>query len=229
MSNKKQKINLFISILCLVGPWKFRRFLYNKIMGYKLSKTSFIGYSIINPNYLEMGENSRIGNLNIIKGLDKVVLENNAVIGKMNQISGYPSSEKIYFQKNPKRFPELILGKHTHITNRHIIDCSDKISIGDFTIVAGYRSQLLTHEIDFIDSKQTASPISIGKYCFISTDCTLLKGAVLPDYSILAAKSLLKDSYQTPNYLYGGIPAKPLKYLDFNKTKYFQRKDGIVY
>jgi acetyltransferase-like isoleucine patch superfamily enzyme len=198
-------------------------------MGYKLAKTSFIGYSIINSNYLEMGENSRIGNFNIIKGLDKVVLENNAVIGNMNQISAYPSNEKVYFQKNPKRFPELILGKHTHITNRHIIDCSDMISVGDFTIIAGYRSQLLTHEIDFIDSKQSTSPITIGHYCFIATDCTILKGAKLPDYSILGAKSLLKDSYEIPKYLYGGIPAKPLKLLDINKIQYFQRLDGVVY
>lgn len=229
MRAKKKVVNLIISIICIFGPWKFRRFLYNNLLGYKLSKTSFIGYSIVNIDYLEMKEHSSIGNFNIIKGLDKIVLDFSAKIGNMNFISAYPSSETVFFKKSPDRSPQLILGKHTHITSRHLIDCSDKVAIGDFTIIAGYRSQLLTHSIDFIESRQSTSPINIGKYCFVSTDCTILKGAILPDYSILGAKSLLMDIYQSPNYLYGGNPAKPLKYLSHDNLEYFHRKDGMVY
>jgi acetyltransferase-like isoleucine patch superfamily enzyme len=224
----KAKVFLF-NIICLSGPWRIRRLLYNKLFGFNISKTSYIGYSFINTKYLEIQEFGTIGNLNIIKGLDKVILKEYAKIGNLNYISAYPSNEKIFFKNISNRNPELVLGKHSHITSRHLIDCSDKIFIDDFTIIAGYRSQFLTHSIDFNNSVQTTLPINIGKYCFISTDCTILKGAALPDYSVLGAKSLLIDKYQTTNYLYGGNPAKPIKYLDINEIKYFQRIDGTVY
>src|SRR5207245_5527131 len=85
--------------------------------------------------------------------------------------------------------PQLIVGDHAAITHRHLIDCTDSITIGRFTTVAGHRSQFLTHGIDFEDCVQKAKPIEIGQYCHIGTSCILLPGSRLPDYSMLGAAS----------------------------------------
>lgn len=56
-------------------------------------------------------------------------------------------------------------------------------------------------------------------------DVLFLKGAILPDYSVLGACSLLNKQYNTPG-LYAGNPAKYIKSLE--NYKYFEREYGFV-
>ena len=120
-----------------------------------------------------------------------------------------------------------MLSAHSAITNRHIVDCTERIRIGAFTTIAGFASQLLTHSINLENSRQEANPITIGDYCFIGTNCVLLGGSSLPDYSVLGAKSLLNRNCRDSYFLYGGVPAKPIKALP-PTTRYFQRESGYV-
>ena len=117
--------------------------------------------------------------------------------------------------------------EHSAITNRHIIDCTNAVHIGKFSTVAGFRSQILTHSIDLEACRQSSAPVTIGDYCFVGTDCVLLGGSSLPNYSILGAKSLLNTSQQQEYYLYAGVPAKPVKELD-RDFGYFSRTTGFV-
>ena len=121
----------------------------------------------------------------------------------------------------------MILGSQSAITHRHIIDCTNAVHIGEFTTLAGYRSQILTHSIDLMDCRQSSAPVRIGDYCFIGTDCVLLGGSALPSYSALGAKSLLNKAYDQTYSLYAGVPAKPVKSLE-PEMKYFQREVGFV-
>ncbi len=45
-----------------------------------------------------------------------------------------------------------------------LIDCTARVRIGAFATIGGFRSQLLTHSIDFEAGRQTAEPIEIGEY-----------------------------------------------------------------
>jgi acetyltransferase-like isoleucine patch superfamily enzyme len=114
------------------------------------------------------------------------------------------------------------------ITKHHHIDCTSPVSIGKFTTIAGYYSQLLTHSIDIIESRQDSHPISIGDYCFVSTNVVILGGAQLPDYSVLGAKSLLNKKLNQPYALYAGQPAVFVKTID-KEAKYFTRTEPFVY
>jgi acetyltransferase-like isoleucine patch superfamily enzyme len=108
-----------------------------------------------------------------------------------------------------------------------LIDCTESIQVGAFATVAGFRSQLLTHSIDIERAQQRAAPIRIGQYCFVGTDCVLLGGSALPDYSVLGAKSLLNSKFDEPYGLYGGVPASRVKTLS-QQTAYFTRTIGFV-
>jgi acetyltransferase-like isoleucine patch superfamily enzyme len=185
-----------------------------------------MGWCLVFPRKLIMEEYSSIGHLTVCNNIDLLHLKSYAAIGRLNWITGYPSDEAEFYE-GLDRTPELVLGEHSAITNRHLIDCTNAINIGPFSTVAGYRSQVLTHSIDLALSRQSARPISIGSYCFIGTDCVVLGGSTLPDFSVLAAKSLLNHSFSQTHYLYGGVPSIPIRALP-NDLLYFKRQTGRV-
>jgi acetyltransferase-like isoleucine patch superfamily enzyme len=86
----------------------------------------------------------------------------------------------------------------------------------------------MTHEIDLTMGRQTSRPIEIGRYCFIGTDCVVLGGSRLPDYSVLGAKSLLNKRFDETHWLYAGVPCQPIKRLE-KSAEYFNRVTGVVH
>src|SRR5690606_3627506 len=155
----------------------------NLIPGFNIEKSARIGYSIILADSLVMEKESLITNLNFVNSIDKIHLDPFSKIGRLNWVTGANSNSSMF--RDPNRKCELILGTHARITGQHHLDCTGGIYIGDFTTIAGTRSQILTHSIDMKLSKQVANPVHIGKYCFVGTASIILKGAQLPDYSIL--------------------------------------------
>lgn len=220
-------LKIIISIFLWIFPWHIRCFLLNKAFGYKISYQARIGFSIIIPSQLEMGEYAKIGHLTLCKGLNILKLGVYCMIGNLNWISGFPLKDKTFFSHRVDRDPSLIIGDHSAITHRHLLDCTDKIVIDNFTTIAGYNSQLLTHSIDIMESRQDCKPIHIGSYCFISTSCILLPGSSLGDYCIMGANSLLNKNYKEQFRLYGGVPVVMIKKLPKN-AHYFTRRLGFI-
>jgi acetyltransferase-like isoleucine patch superfamily enzyme len=214
-------------LLSLIMPWPLRRLLLSAVFGYKLDPTAHIGLAWVFPDRLVLGPFATIGHLTVCKGLSLVQLGAHASIGRGNWITGFPAGNTRHFSHRTDRRPELLLGDHSAITNRHIIDCTDLVEIGAFSTFAGFRSQILTHSIDLTAGRQSCSPVRIGRFCFVGTGCTLLGGAALPDYSVLAAMSLLNRTHDVPYMLYGGVPARPLSQLNSSMV-YFTRTTGFV-
>ncbi len=213
--------------LLLLLPWPLRRRLLQRLYGYDLHPRSRIGLAWVYPHELIMGEGACIGALTVVKGVRRLSMEECASIGRLNWISAYPAGAPPHFAHQPDRCPDLLMGRHAAITNRHIIDCTDCIRIGPFSTVAGFRSQLLTHSINLKTSRQEARPISIGAYTFVGTACTVLGGASLPDCSVLGANSLLNKPWTDTHRLYGGVPATVQAELD-PSLAYFHRAVGFV-
>jgi len=110
--------------LTLIGlPWTLRRRLLNKLFGYAISKEARIGLSIVIPfERLAMGPGARIGHLNLIRGMDAVILDPSSAIGHLNWIYGIPT----YFHHlahEPDRVAQLVLEEGAVITCRHMVDC----------------------------------------------------------------------------------------------------------
>lgn len=216
---------MFFSMLF---PWALRRSLLEKQFGYSIHPSSRIGFAWILPRRLVMEEGSRIGHLTLCKNIDLLHLGAHAIVGQLNWITGFPSGPSRHFAHQPDRRPELIVETHAGITSRHFIDCTARIRIGAFATIGGFRSQLLTHSIDFVAGRQTAEPIDIGEYCFTGTNSVILGGSALPHHSVLGAQSLLNKKWDQAYRLYAGVPAKPLKELP-SEMEYFRRTEGFVW
>ncbi len=223
-----QLLSLLWRALLIVLPWSIRRPLLVKFFGYRLDRTARIGWSWIYPRMLEMGPASRIGHLNVAIHLDRIVLEECVIVSNGNWITGYPTGAGRHFLHCSQRKPELLLRRHCAVAKNHHFDCTDSIEIGEYATIAGYASQFLTHSISLKESRQDARPIRIGKYAFVGTNVVVLGGAVLPNYSVLGAKSLLRTAEAKEWSLYSGVPAVWVHEVERN-AQYFKRDRGMVY
>jgi acetyltransferase-like isoleucine patch superfamily enzyme len=217
---------LHAALACL--PWPLRRKILNTFCGCDIHPTARIGFSLVLPRRLIMEEHSSIGHMTVAINLDFIHLGPYVTIGRGNWITGFPTAGGgKHFAHQSDRKSELIVGAHSAITNRHLIDCTGGVSIGRLTTFAGFQSQILTHSIDLAEARQSSAPIRIGDYCFIGTNCVLLGGSSLPSYSVLGAKSLLNKDLRDEYFLYAGCPAKPVKPLARN-LRYFDRQSGYI-
>ncbi len=214
-------------LLSLFLPWSIRRALLEPQFGYSIHPSSRIGFAWIFPARLVLEASATIGHLTVCKGLALLHLGEHSSIGRGNWITGFPREGARHFRSETDRRPELVVGAHSAITNRHLLDCTNAVTIGSFTTLAGFQSQILTHSIDLEQNRQASAPVRIGDRCFLGTNCVLLGGSVLPDHSVLGAKSLLNKSFTESHTLYGGVPARPLKKLSPD-LGYFKRTEGFV-
>lgn len=215
-------------IALVLSPWPLKRFLLKQFFGFRIHPTARIGLSWIYPRSLSMAAGSRIDSFTVAINLDLLQLGERSIIGRGNWITGFATgTASSHFAHQSERRAELLLGDHAAITKSHHIDCTNRISIGPFTTIAGYRSQLLSHAIDLYHNRQHSEPITIGSHCFVGTACVILGGSALPDHSVLGALSLLNKPLSEPWSLYGGQPAKHLKPID-PSSAYFSRTDGFV-
>lgn len=208
-------------------PWGLRRWILQRVFGYKIDPTAHIGKSWVMPQQLIMEPHSRIRSMTFVRGLELLHLGAHSSIGNGCWITGYPRGSSGHFAHQTDRQPILIVGEHSAITNRHLIDCTHSVTIGKFSTFAGFQSQILTHSIDLEEARQDSHPVVIGDYCFVGTNSVILGGSVLPSYSVLGAKSLLNKAYTEAYTLYAGVPAKPVKTLD-KDMNYFVREVGFV-
>ncbi len=220
-------MSAMLRVMLVLLPWGLRRHLLQRFYGYRLHPASRIGLAWVFPRMLVMDSGASIGHLTVAKGMDLLQLGQDASIGRLNWISAFPSGGSTHFAHLAGRQPSLVIGEHAAVTNRHIIDCTERVSIGRFATFAGFRSQILTHSIDLAAGRQHARPVTIGEYCFVGTACTVLGGSTLPDCSVLGAHALLNKAHQQNYRLYAGVPAMPVADLD-PAMKYFTRSTGFV-
>lgn len=219
-----------IAAICAVPfPWSLRRLVLKIACGFQIDRSAYISrWSLIMPRRLRMGPRSFIGPCTLCKGLELLQIEESGRIGALNWITAFPlGGDSLHFDLDPDRKPRLIVERHAAITNRHLIDCTDEVVLGEFSTFAGFRSQILTHSIDLGASRQRCRPVRIGHHCFVGTACVCLGGSSLPDNSVLGAHSLLNKGHDKSGYLYGGVPAKPITPVN-RDDEYFVRPTGYV-
>lgn len=220
------KMSLAAQILFFLLPWSLRRRALNATFGWSIDPTARIGYSILIVQKVTMGPGSRIGHLTVARYLSELSLGRNARLGNQNWIFAYPLALRHSFYDADDRRTRLIIGEESAITAAHRIDCTDEIDIGAFSTIGGWNSQILTHSIDIRDARQRCAPIRVGSHCFVGTRCILTKGAVLPDYCVLSAGSVLSGKLEETYRIYSGVPAVISREINPD-SNYFFRKAGL--
>lgn len=219
---KPVQLPIIIKAFIVLLPWKIRRYILNRYLLYDIAPSARIGLSYVYPDFLRMGANARIGHLNVAVNLHAIIMNDDASISRQNWITGYPLKGNKFFQKFKDRQPMLIMGKDSAITKSHLIDCTDKVEIGDYTSVGGYGTQILSHSTSLKDNDQACAPIIIGHHCFVGTRSIILPGSILPDQSVLGAGAVLNKKLDEPMSLYAGVPAKFIK-KNNPEFKFFSR------
>lgn len=200
-----------INIVAWFLPWPARRWLFQAALGWSLDKTSRISWSVVLADKVVLKAHARIAHGNLVSPIGLLELGPHATIGRGNRIVGAQKTNA--YSAETDRRSALVLGEHAALTRDHLVDCTNTVTIGRFSIFAGYRSQILSHSPDFFLARQTSRPVHIGAYCFVGTGSIVLFGATIPDYCIVSAGSVVTKSHDQTYQMYGGNPARPIKDL----------------
>jgi len=119
-----------------------------------------------------------------------------------------------------------VLGKGMRVGNNvglgydSFYGCSGGIEIGDDTIIGNYVSfHSENHVFDDLEKPIRLQGVShkgirIGKNCWIGAKVAVLDGVIMEDGCIVAAGAVLKAGLYAANNIYGGVPAKLIRYRE---------------
>lgn len=112
---------------------------------------------------------------------------------------------------------EIILQEHTRILGKTHLAAIEgtKIVVGKDSMFSSdihFRTGD-SHSILDMDGKRinASKDIIIGEHVWVGTKVTCLKGAIVPDHSIIGACSLVTGQFHQPNCALAGVPAKVVK------------------
>jgi acetyltransferase-like isoleucine patch superfamily enzyme len=200
------------AVLMIVLPSSLKRRLANRLLGWDIHPTAYLGRSVVLVKHLSMGPGSSIGPLNVIRHLEELRLDEGASIATRNWITGYPLGTDV-FAHNPDRDPSLYVGKHSMITVGHDIDCCDRVTIGEHSAIAGFRCTILTHSLDLVRDRQITGPVEVGDHVAVMSGCTLLSGTRVPSRTVISAGSVVATKLAQELTFYRGNPAEPVRSL----------------
>jgi acetyltransferase-like isoleucine patch superfamily enzyme len=198
-----------------------------RMFGHDISPSARIGPVLaLNVGCAVIGEGATIAALNVFRSLRLLKMGDAATMGSFNMISAHPAYQALHPDVG-----SLAMGHGAAITSRHNVDCSGIVRLGDMSAVAGQRTTILTHEIDITMNVQSAGRVLIGERSAVLTNCLVLKGAILPSYSLLTANSMLirtRELDPAPG-IYGGSPAQFIRSNPIDDGEsWFERADSAT-
>ena len=203
---RNRKVRTLVATAAICFPDKLRRLIHRRLLGYNIHPTAKIGRAFIDVDRLEMSERASIGSLTVIRGCEDVIMREEAVIGGLVWVNAV-RKDKGYFA-GQDRHCALIMDRGSAITYLHFLDCCDTIEFGACSVLAGYGSQLLTHNVDMVLMKLRAQPVRIGHHTMIGTSSVILPGVTIPACSVVSAGSVMhRWSIDDGPHLYTGVPA----------------------
>lgn len=217
---------VLVAAVACVSPQPVKRWIYCRLLRWEVHPTARIGITYILVKELIIERDVSISHFNVIKGCDFVHLKEGAMIGAFNWVSGKAKHDGIGPALSDRR-PQLLMGRGAGLTMRHLVDCSDSVTLDDLSVVAGFRTQIVTHGIDVARGCQTSAPVRIGPRSVVFTGATLVPGACVPARCVVAAGAVVVGTLPEELRLYGGVPAKELRKLP-DDHRFFTRREGAV-
>lgn len=178
----RRALRIVIALLPATG---FKSLLL-RLTGYAVARSARIGPClIVDVQDFSVANNARIGAFNVFRNLLRLELGPGSVIGQWNWVSASP--ELLASGGSGC----LLMGEQAAVTSRHYIDASGGVTIGRFTTVAGIRSTLITHGINWTENRQETKPIEIGDFCLIGSNACVAPGTRVHSRSVSGMGSTL--------------------------------------
>jgi len=222
-------------LLGLVGllPGSIKKPLYRALFGFEIGPGVRIGLALLDASHvllrtgsrighftvitrvdqLVAGRHARVGNLNIIRGGERVSLGDYSEVIRLNVLNAIPDHDCTTIPVSV-----LEIGPGTVITSGHRIDFTDRVTIGKNVIIGGRNSSLWTH------NRQETAPIEVGDFCYLGSEVRLAPGAKLPNECILGIGAVLTGEIKEPRSLVAGVPARVVRPLDEKDLARIRRK-----
>jgi acetyltransferase-like isoleucine patch superfamily enzyme len=224
-----------LAMLGLVAPLPsfLKRPCYRLLFGYKIGKRVHIGFSIIDAHECRVDDDVRIGHLNLIIGVKKLIIADHVRLGhlniirggdevslgrfaeimRLNEINSIPDPEVVNAVE-----PRFLLGEGSIVTTGHKIDFTDRVTIGRRTIIGGRNSSLWTH------NRQRTRPIDIGSFTYVGSEIRIAPGGTIPSRCIVGIGSVITGQLSGEEQLIAGVPAKIIKELSSEDKFLIERK-----
>ena len=233
---RTSRFRLLVLACIALLPSFLKRQCYRLFFGYRIGRRVRIGLSILDAatceigddsqighlnlivgvNNLRIGDHVRIGHLNIIRGGDEVTLGRYSQLLRLNEINSIPDPDVV----NPVD-PRFELGAGSVITTGHKIDFTDRVQIGRRTIIGGRNSSFWTH------NRQRTLPISIGDFAYVGSEIRMAPGASIPSRCIVGIGSVVTTELKDEEHLIAGVPAKAVKELHDEDRFLIERKTRL--
>jgi glycosyltransferase involved in cell wall biosynthesis/acetyltransferase-like isoleucine patch superfamily enzyme len=172
--------------------------LTNEIYG---SNVKIFGKALVLNGEITIGAN---GNHHLFD--EKVTIIENYGVFVIIGNCDFGKGTKIFVQKNAK----LEIGDRSFVTGDSQIICHNEIKIGENCAIS-WGVLIIDHDYHTIKGKEVNLPINIGNNVWICANVTILKGVTIPDNCIIAANSVVTNSFDEKNILIAGNPAKIIK------------------
>lgn len=213
------------AVVCLAAPPILKPWLL-RCLGHPISSGARIGVSLVLADRLAMAKGSSIGHLNLIVAR-RIAMREDAYIRSLNIIRrgmslrfarmaaiGNRNNLVRGWTPQPVRPAILTLGELSKLTSEHYIEMCESIRIGNFTTLAGVRSQIWTHGYihDEIGPGRSliTGPVIIGDNVFIGSGCILNCGIRIASAVSIGSGSSVAKSLDKP----GVYVSQPLRYVD---------------
>jgi acetyltransferase-like isoleucine patch superfamily enzyme len=188
----------------------FIAYLPLQAFGHKISPRSRIGFSWLWCERIFLEDGAKIGHLNLL-AVRRLVMRRGSYFGRMNVVSGpfsvilkteaaLGNANKVLRAKAGVTTGSalLFLGKTTKITSKHTLDCTCSIHIGEYSIIAGYASQLWTHgyihEASGIGRYRIDGRIDIANNVYIGSACVINLGVYIGPAVIVGSGTVISKS-----------------------------------
>jgi acetyltransferase-like isoleucine patch superfamily enzyme len=186
-----------------------------------LSRVKHNGYLFIGPGVMikaksrfRTGKNTSIAKGCFIDALSTDGLEfgDNVSLGKYVRIECTGNLQDI--GKGMK------VGNNVGLGADNFFGCAGGIHIGDDTILGNmisFHAENHVYEVSDLPIRLqgfTRLGIRVGRNCWIGAKATILDGAVIEDGCIIAAGAVVTGGSYKANGIYGGVPAKLIKYRE---------------
>ena len=226
-------VRLLLHTGVAILPWWLKNPLYRHLFGYRIGRRVRIGFSPLAVSQCTIGDDTRIGHLNLFWRTKELRIEDHVRIGHLNLFRG---GDLIHLERFVEIFranvinsipdpdvetptiPRFRLGAGSILTTSHWLDFTDSIDIGCRSILGGRNSSLWTH------SRQWTRPIKIGSFVYLGSEVRLAPGAEVPAYSVVGIGSVIIDALGGHGSLIAGSPARSIKNLDRDGRQLLTRK-----
>jgi len=203
-------MNRWLALIVMTLPLPAKISFLN-LLGHKVHRTAYIGFSYLNVKRIELAEDTYIGHGNVFKNLDRLELRSGARINRWNR-----------FTSTPGYYGRLIVGERSAVTLRHYFDVCDVVEIGHDTIIAGHRSTFFTHSKG-VDEVDYVRPIYVGDWCYLGSNLCVVPGTKVGSHCFVGMGAVLSRDLSHESYcLLTGNPAGIKKRLSPESAYFMQ-------